>query len=91
MAIASSTPELRLRCPESRKREVVEEVAVRLREAGAEVDLTDGLRVKAGVGWWLLRASAEHLRRNGIDSAALDAQCSAARATVCASGGSSHE
>jgi phosphomannomutase len=53
----ASTAEIRLACPEQRKRCVVDEVAARLRTAGAQVDLTDGLRVTTRHGWWLLRSS----------------------------------
>jgi phosphomannomutase len=52
-----ATPEIRLHCPESMKKQVLEEVSERLLQSGAEVDRTDGLRVRAGAGWWLLRAS----------------------------------
>jgi phosphomannomutase len=52
-----NTPELRFDCSDERKFEVVEEVRRRLEAAGAEVDATDGVRVNAGDGWWLLRAS----------------------------------
>ena len=52
-----ATPELRFPVDESRKFAVVEEVRDRLAADGAEVDATDGVRVKTGEGWWLLRAS----------------------------------
>lgn len=52
-----NTPELRFPCPEERKKPVIEEVRSRLAAAGAEVDATDGVRVREGQGWWLLRAS----------------------------------
>jgi phosphomannomutase len=52
-----NTPELRFDCPEDRKFAVVEEVASRLRDDGAEVSDTDGVRVSTEDGWWLLRAS----------------------------------
>jgi phosphomannomutase len=52
-----NTPELRVPCPEDRKFAVVEEVRARLAARGAEVDGTDGVRVREGGGWWLLRAS----------------------------------
>lgn len=52
-----NTPELRFFCPESRKFAVVEEVRVRLTRSGAEVNTTDGVRVRRDGGWWLLRAS----------------------------------
>ncbi|MBV8868335.1 MAG: phosphomannomutase/phosphoglucomutase, partial [Acetobacteraceae bacterium] len=52
-----NTPELRFDCPEDRKFRVIEEVAARLREEGAEVSEIDGVRVLTKDGWWLLRAS----------------------------------
>jgi phosphomannomutase len=52
-----NTPELRFPCPEMRKFEVVREVRERLLRAGAEIVEIDGVRVKSGDGWWLLRAS----------------------------------
>jgi phosphomannomutase len=52
-----NTPELRFPCSEERKFTVVEEVARRLRQAGAEMNDIDGVRVKTADGWWLLRAS----------------------------------
>jgi phosphomannomutase len=52
-----NTPELRFPCAEERKFKVVEEVKRRLEAAGAEVNAIDGVRVRSGDGWWLLRAS----------------------------------
>ncbi|MBF0167382.1 MAG: phosphomannomutase/phosphoglucomutase [Alphaproteobacteria bacterium] len=52
-----NTPEIRIDCPDERKFAVIEEVRSRLADAGAEVNATDGVRVKEGGGWWLLRAS----------------------------------
>jgi phosphomannomutase len=52
-----NTPEIRFPCTEDRKFAVVEEVASRLRSAGAQVDAVDGVRVRSADGWWLLRAS----------------------------------
>jgi phosphomannomutase len=52
-----NTPELRFDCPEEKKFAVVAEVADRLRQAGAQVADTDGVRVSTADGWWLLRAS----------------------------------
>jgi phosphomannomutase len=53
----ANTPELRFDCDDRRKFAVIEEVAARLREAGANVAETDGVRVLTADGWWLLRAS----------------------------------
>ena len=52
-----NTPELRFDCPDERKFTVVVEVAARLKENGANVSDTDGVRVSTDDGWWLLRAS----------------------------------
>ena len=52
-----NTPELRFDCEEGRKFQVVEEVAERLRQEGANVADVDGVRVLTKDGWWLLRAS----------------------------------
>lgn len=58
----ASTPELRVPCPDAAKSRIVREVLARLRAAGADVDTTDGLRVRSGSGWWLLRASGTESR-----------------------------
>ncbi len=52
-----NTPELRFDCPDTRKFGVIEEVAGRLKQAGATVADIDGVRVATPDGWWLLRAS----------------------------------
>ena len=52
-----ATPELRFAVDASRKFAVVEEVRKRLSTDGAQVDATDGVRVRTTDGWWLLRAS----------------------------------
>ena len=52
-----NTPELRFDCAEARKFAVIDEVAARLRAAGADLVETDGVRVRTADGWWLLRAS----------------------------------
>ena len=52
-----NTPELRFQVDESRKFAVIDEVMVRLKQEGADVNATDGARVKTPDGWWLLRAS----------------------------------
>ncbi len=57
MPKATATPEMRFQVDEARKFAIVDEVRERLSAAGAEVDATDGVRVKTSDGWWLLRAS----------------------------------
>ncbi len=52
-----NTPELRFDCDDLRKFAVIEEVAARLKQAGAKVSDIDGVRVSTEDGWWLLRAS----------------------------------
>jgi phosphomannomutase len=52
-----NTPELRFPCSDTRKFAVIDEVRARLEAEGAEFSAVDGIRVKTGDGWWLLRAS----------------------------------
>jgi phosphomannomutase len=52
-----NTPEVRFDCDDTRKFAVIEEVAARLKAAGADVNAIDGVRVNTADGWWLLRAS----------------------------------
>lgn len=52
-----NTPELRFPCEDTRKFEVIDEVAQRLEKEGADVSAIDGVRVRNQDGWWLLRAS----------------------------------
>lgn len=52
-----NTPELRFNCDDHRKFGVMTEVAARLKQAGAKLSDTDGVRVQTEDGWWLLRAS----------------------------------
>ncbi|MBK8906507.1 MAG: phosphomannomutase/phosphoglucomutase [Rhodospirillales bacterium] len=53
-----NTPEIRIDCPDERKRSVIDEVKGRLGEAsGVDVKTIDGVRVSSPDGWWLLRAS----------------------------------
>ena len=52
-----NTPELRFDCPDEKKFKIVDEVKVRLKQAGAKVNDIDGVRVNTPDGWWLLRAS----------------------------------
>jgi len=57
MPVMVNTPEMRFQSSEDRKFQVVEEVLARLEAEGADVNKTDGARVKTAEGWWLLRAS----------------------------------
>ncbi len=83
-----NTPELRFDCADTRKFAVIEEVAERLKQEGAQVSTIDGVRVSTADGWWLLRASntqavlvarAEAKTEDGLErlKAALVAQLSA--------------
>ncbi|WP_343564944.1 phosphoglucomutase/phosphomannomutase PgmG [Kiloniella sp. b19] len=54
---AVNTPEMRFDISEDRKFAVVDEVAARLKDEGANVCDVDGVRVSTEDGWWLLRAS----------------------------------
>jgi phosphomannomutase len=71
-----NTPELRFDCDDTRKFEVVMEVAARLRAAKAAVNDIDGVRVLTDDGWWLLRASNTQAvlvaRAEARDEAGLD-------------------
>ena len=85
-----NTPELRFDCEETRKFEVVAEVAARLKQAGARVADTDGVRVLTDDGWWLLRASNTQAvlvaRAEARDQAGLERLKSALAAQLVASG-----
>ena len=52
-----NTPEIRVEVDEERKFAIIEEVRARLKAGGADMSEIDGVRVKTGDGWWLLRAS----------------------------------
>ncbi len=54
---AVNTPEIRFACDDNRKFAVIEEVKKRLAAQKADFSDVDGVRVAAGGGWWLLRAS----------------------------------
>ena len=50
-------PETRIKVAEAEKFAIVDRVAAALRTEGAEINDTDGVRVKTTDGWLLLRAS----------------------------------
>lgn len=85
-----NTPELRFDCAEARKFQVVAEVAARLKQAGARVADTDGVRVLTDDGWWLLRASNTQAvlvaRAEARDAAGLGRLKAALAAQITASG-----
>jgi phosphomannomutase len=76
MPASVATPEMRFEVDEVRKFDIVDEVRDRLSADGAKVDATDGVRVKTGDGWWLLRASNTQdvlvARAEAADQAGLD-------------------
>ena len=76
MPVSVATPEMRFQVDEVRKFSIVDEVRDRLSADGAKVDATDGVRVKTGDGWWLLRASNTQdvlvARAEAADQAGLD-------------------
>jgi phosphomannomutase len=76
MPVSVATPELRFQVDEARKFAVIGEVAERLAAEGADVNSTDGVRVKTADGWWLLRASNTQdvlvARAEAKDQAGLD-------------------
>ena len=80
-----NTPELRFDCREDQKFPVIEAVKAKLEAAGAEVDTTDGVRVREADGWWLLRASNTQAvlvgRAEALSPAGLEA-CKASLGTV---------
>ena len=85
-----NTPELRFDCPDTRKFGVIEEVAARLKQAGASVADIDGVRVGTEDGWWLLRASNTQAvlvaRCEATSEAGLDRLKAALSAQLAASG-----
>ena len=85
-----NTPEMRFQVDESRKFAVIDEVLARLKEAGADVNDTDGARVNTPDGWWLLRASNTQdvlvARAEAKDEAALDRLLAMIDAQLAASG-----
>jgi phosphomannomutase len=85
-----TTPELRFPVDESRKFAVIDEVLARLEQSGAEINRTDGARVKNGDGWWLLRASNTQdvlvARAEARDEAGLDRLVGEIDAQLAASG-----
>jgi phosphomannomutase len=87
---SAATPDLRIPVAEARKRAVVAEVAARVAAAGGPVDTTDGVRVRDGEGWWLLRVSntqaAVTVRAESRDQADLERILKVVRAQLLESG-----
>ena len=84
------TPDLRFAVPDARKEAVIAEVIARLEANGADLDRTDGARVRTADGWWLLRASntqgALTVRAEARNQAALDRLLAEVDAQLAASG-----
>ena len=57
MPKAVNTPEIRIDIEETQKFKVMDAIKQQIVARGADVNLTDGIRVKVAQGWWLLRAS----------------------------------
>jgi phosphomannomutase len=76
MPSSVATPELRFEVDPARKFAIPGEVRDRLSAEGAEVNSTDGVRVRTEDGWWLLRASNTQdvlvARAESRDQAGLD-------------------
>lgn len=76
LAPAVNTPEIRITCDDAQKFTAVARIAEALQREGAEMDATDGVRVRRNHGWWLLRASntqaALVARAEASDQAGLD-------------------
>lgn len=85
-----ATPELRFAVDPVRKRRIVDDVAGRLRDAGAEIVAIDGVRVTTDDGWWLLRASGTEdmltARAEANDAAGLTRLLAALDEQLAASG-----
>ncbi|NNC47610.1 MAG: phosphomannomutase/phosphoglucomutase [Sphingomonas sp.] len=71
-----STPEMRFPVGDNDKFQVINDLLRNLRDAGVEIDETDGARVSTEDGWWLLRASNTQdvlaARAEANDEAGLD-------------------
>ncbi|MEO8618595.1 MAG: phosphomannomutase/phosphoglucomutase [Sphingomicrobium sp.] len=85
-----ATPELRFPVDAARKFAIPVEIEQRLRQSGAEVDHTDGVRVTTPDGWWLLRASNTQdvlvARAEAEDQVGLDRLVAAIDAELAESG-----
>ena len=90
MPASVATPELRFQVDDARKFVVIGEVAARLAAEGANVNSTDGVRVKTDDGWWLLRASNTQdvlvARAEAKDQSGLDRLMATIKAQLQASG-----
>ena len=87
-----ATPELRIDCPDTVKFETMEKIRahVLFRHDATNVNSIDGVRVRSGDGWWLIRASnteaALVARAEAADRAALDRLLGDIETTLAAAG-----
>ena len=87
-----ATPELRIDCPDEVKFGAMEKISAHVlaRHDPADVNTIDGVRVRSGDGWWLIRASnteaALVARAEAMDKAGLDQLLGDIEATLAAAG-----
>jgi len=87
-----ATPELRIDCPDTEKFGVMEKIRTTVFAAHDpdDVNVIDGVRVRTGKGWWLIRASnteaALVARAEADDAAALDGLLGDIESTLAAAG-----
>ena len=87
-----ATPELRIDCPDTEKFAVMDRIRdhVFASHSPDDVNVIDGVRVRAGTGWWLIRASnteaALVARAEADDASTLDGLLGDIEATLGAAG-----
>ena len=87
-----ATPELRIDCPDEVKFGAMEKISAHVLASHdpADVNTIDGVRVRSGDGWWLIRASnteaALVARAEAMDKAGLDQLLGDIEATLAAAG-----
>lgn len=52
-----STQEIKIKCSDDKKFEIIEQLSSILEKEGFEINKVDGIRIQKKDGWWLLRAS----------------------------------
>ena len=87
-----ATPELRIDCPDTAKFDSMEKIRAHVLSGhdAADVNSIDGVRVRSGDGWWLIRASnteaALVARAEAADRTALDRLLGDIETTLAAAG-----
>ena len=87
-----ATPELRIECPDTVKFNSMEKIRAHVLSGhdAADVNSIDGVRVRSGDGWWLIRASntesALVARAEAADWTALDRLLGDIETTLAAAG-----